>query len=464
MSYNDDGYGDLTNDAAASSAPHAPAAVTRTTSSSAGASDVRRGFGPLAFAGFASLGAGAIHATAVGSHSEHRAAMFVFIAVAVFQLAWGAWALERSGRAIAWLGALGNAACLGGWLAAKVSGLSFINGLQDAERVQLADGAAAGLALAAVLPVVWVIAGLARRRPGRVRGLLLVSAAAVVVGLTMPAMVSAANHVHTHSHTHGVAAPTLGSTDTKLAADGHVHDANGNDVVGGAPASLTSVANPSASPSTATTVHDHTSAVVPPKPYDPTLPIDLGGVPGVTPQEQARAENLVAITLIRLPQFADPAAAEAAGFHSIHDGITGFEHYINWSYMNDQYTLDPDHPESLVYAVSGGQKKLVSAMFMLSPTVKLSEVPDIGGKLTQWHIHDNLCFTPDPVAPSVGGITSSNGTCPAPLVKLASAPMIHVWIVPHKCGPFAALEGVGAGQIDAGQTRLCDTAHGSATF
>jgi hypothetical protein len=42
--------------------------------------------------------------------------------------------------------------------------------------------------------------------------------------------------------------------------------------------------------------------------------------------------------------------------------------------------------------------------------------------------------------------------------------MIHVWIVPHKCGPFAALEGVGAGQIEAGQTRLCDTAHGSGTF
>ena len=23
--------------------------------------------------------------------------------------------------------------------------------------------------------------------------------------------------------------------------------------------------------------------------------------------------------------------------------------------------------------------------------------------------------------------------------------MIHVWIVPHECGPFALLEGVGAG-------------------
>jgi hypothetical protein len=39
--------------------------------------------------------------------------------------------------------------------------------------------------------------------------------------------------------------------------------------------------------------------------------------------------------------------------------------------------------------------------------------------------------------------------------------MIHVWIVPHECGPFAALEGVGAGQILDGETRWCDTAHGA---
>ena len=39
--------------------------------------------------------------------------------------------------------------------------------------------------------------------------------------------------------------------------------------------------------------------------------------------------------------------------------------------------------------------------------------------------------------------------------------MIHVWIRKHPCGPFAALEGIGGGTIAAGETRLCDTAHGS---
>ena len=213
--------------------------------------------------------------------------------------------------------------------------------------------------------------------------------------------------------------------------------------------------------------HDHTATTTTApvvKPYDPNLPIDLSGTPGVTPQEQAKAENLVAETVVRLPQWADYKVAEAAGFHSIGDGLTGFEHYINWNWINDKVFLDPDHPESLVYQPQpDGSKKLVSAMFMLPDNVTLDKVPDIGGALMQWHIHDNLCFTNDPVAPKVAGIVSSTGSCSPPLVKFRASPMIHVWIVPHTCGPFAALEGVGAGQILPGQERLCDHVHGNTT-
>ncbi len=88
-------------------------------------------------------------------------------------------------------------------------------------------------------------------------------------------------------------------------------------------------------------------------------------------------------------------------------------------------------------------------------------MPDIGGALMQWHIHDNLCFTADPVQPRVAGLTDAAGNCAAPLQKFRPAPMIHVWIVPHPCGPFAALEGIGAGQIKPGEERLCDHVHGS---
>jgi hypothetical protein len=210
--------------------------------------------------------------------------------------------------------------------------------------------------------------------------------------------------------------------------------------------------------------HDHSTTAAAPasKPYDPTQPIDLSGFPDVTPEQQAAAENLVAVTLVRLPHWSDYKVAEAAGFHSIGDAITGHEHFINWDWINDDVTLDPDHPESLVYQpMPDGSKKLVSAMYMLPDTVKLEDVPDIGGALMQWHIHDNLCFTDDPVAPRVAGVTNGTGGCNAPLQKFRPAPMIHVWITAHACGPFAALEGVGAGQIKPGEERLCDHVHGS---
>jgi hypothetical protein len=208
--------------------------------------------------------------------------------------------------------------------------------------------------------------------------------------------------------------------------------------------------------------HTHTSTVVvPPKPYDPTKPIDLSGVDGVTPEQQARAENLIAVTLLRLPKFADPATAEAAGFRSIHDGATGFEHYINYAYINDDKVLDPDFPESLVYGVQGGQHTLEAAMFMLSAGSTLDTVPDVGGRLMQWHIHDNLCFTPDDAAPRVAGLTRADGTCAPPLRAGLKVPMIHVWIVPQRCGPFSALDGLGAGTIKASEARLCDHVHGA---
>jgi hypothetical protein len=195
---------------------------------------------------------------------------------------------------------------------------------------------------------------------------------------------------------------------------------------------------------------------VPPKPYDPTLPLDLGGVEGVTLQQQARAENLLADTILRLPQFADPNAVEAMGFVSIGDGFLGHEHYLNVANMHDDRILDPDHPESLVFDTSVTPKRLAAAMFMLNPGDTLADVPDVGGKLTQWHVHDNLCFN----GASVAGLTDAEGACAPGLTKGAETPMMHVWIEPNPCGPFAALEGIAGGTIAEGESRLCDHVHG----
>lgn len=605
----------------------------------------------LAIAAMASMGAGAVHAAATGIHAEHPQLARIFVVLAAAQQGGGLWALLRQGRTAALFVVAVNAVAVGGWLATRVTGISWIAGLETREAAQFADttcallgAAAVGGALAALL-VGWRVAA-----PPRA----LLPALAVAV-LAVPAMWTGGTHVHSHEHSDAAAvdgshsddAHSHDTTDTTAQGDTtattvHHHDTTGTDwprpwdptqpidfagVPGVSAAQETRAENLVAESlkvlphwaSTATAVaegfksigdaatgsehyinyafinddhfldphypeslvytvegdrrilagamfiatarptddptlteyagplmtwhnhgdlcwdvvngkpqvvgttdatgtctrgvnrggenpmvhvwiqanqcgpfaalegvgmgqttvsesqrtdlchsHDHsttttTAATV--RPYDPTQPIDLSGVDGVTPEQQAAAENLVAVTVVRLPQWADYHTAEKAGFHSIGDAATGYEHYINWDWIDDDVTLDPDHPESLVYQPQpDGTKKLVSAMYMLPDTMSLDDVPDIGGALMQWHIHDNLCFTDDPVAPKVAGLTDGNGNCRAPLVKFRPSPMIHVWIVPHQCGPFAALEGVGAGQIKPGEERLCDHVHGSSGF
>jgi hypothetical protein len=190
--------------------------------------------------------------------------------------------------------------------------------------------------------------------------------------------------------------------------------------------------------------------------------ITLAGFAGVSADQQARAEELIYQTRTILPKFATPEIAEEYGFTSIQDSSTGVEHYINWSWINDEHELNPNYPESLVFAVGpGGSRTLVSAMYMVGDEYTLETVPDVGGPLTQWHIHNNLCFNQDPKisgSTRVVGVTSEDGPCSFG-IKIHPNPMLHVWLTPQACGPFAALEGVGAGQIKPGEERLCDEVH-----
>lgn len=196
--------------------------------------------------------------------------------------------------------------------------------------------------------------------------------------------------------------------------------------------------------------------------FDPAK-IDLGGVPGVSAIEQKNAETLLRETVLTLPHWANVETAAKEGFHPIGDGITGDEHWIHWDWIDDNTWLNPHKPEALVYHVDQVTQKrtLEAVMFLLPKMFDFHNLPDVGGRLVQFHIHDNLCFTNTMPAPQVAGLTDGQGNCPAPLVKFHPNVMMHVWIRPNPCGPFAALEGVGAGQVKPGDTRACDTMHGS---
>jgi hypothetical protein len=376
----------------------------------------------LRAAAIASLGAGAIHATAVSAHSEHRSAAVAFALTAVLQLGWGALALARGGRRLCLAGLAVNGAALVGWALAKTSGIDVIDGLEAKESVQFADGLAAGFAAVAVLGALGALAG-RLRWSSRPHPALVGLAAVATVGLVVPGMVETGNHTHAH---------------------GDGNDAAGHDHGGGEPASAASAV-----------------------PYNATLPVDLGGVAGVSAEQQAEAEQLVTASLLKLPRFADIPTIEAMGYHSVGDAFTGYEHFINWPLVDDGRVLDPDHPESLVFIVdpATGNKQLVAAMYMANADDTLDTVPDVGGKLVQWHVHGDLCFAGETNAWRLAGdVAPPPEPCPPGSFRLRQVmvPMLHVWIVPHECGPFAALEGIGGGQIAAGEQRLCDHRHGAA--
>ena len=149
--------------------------------------------GVLGLAAVGSLGAGAIHAAAIGAHAGADQAVITFVVAAAVQLGLGAIALTSSRRLVAVAIAAANAALLGGWVLAKREGISFVDGMEAAEAAQWADSVAAGLAGVAVVAALFALA----RRMTFPGGSALTRVLAVPLAvLAISAMVSVGNHAH----------------------------------------------------------------------------------------------------------------------------------------------------------------------------------------------------------------------------------------------------------------------------
>jgi hypothetical protein len=160
--------------------------------------------------------------------------------------------------------------------------------------------------------------------------------------------------------------------------------------------------------------------------------------PRLTPDQQRRAKDLIARTEAAMRAFPDQASVVRAGYESIRDSLSGYEHFFHYGYMADGRELDPAHIEAIVLETKPGQpKRVVAAMYMLDNGKTFADVPEIAGPLTPWHNHKDLCW--DPSGKYMQGIFRLGRCIPAGTVKELN-PMLHIWVVPNECGPFAEVD------------------------
>lgn len=208
---------------------------------------------------------------------------------------------------------------------------------------------------------------------------------------------------------------------------------------------LLAVAPPTHGSGTARTTHgaDHAHGHDGGEPDAPLTSIVLANtdLTGATKTDVETAERLVVEMEASLARFPNVRAVEAAGYRSIGDGRSGFEHFVHNWYLHDGIDLDATRVESIVARVEpNGERTIVSGMFILGPDATMADVPDVAGPLTVWHDHQNLCWSPDGTRLAgtlVDGVCTPGGTFrPTP-------PMLHVWVAENPCGRFAGIENGG---------------------
>lgn len=152
-----------------------------------------------------------------------------------------------------------------------------------------------------------------------------------------------------------------------------------------------------------------------------------------TDAEQKAAVDLVNSTWENSKKYQSLSTAKAAGFRPVTPSGRAVVHYINPQWYYDTAAgapvLDPARPQSLVYANTPRGAILVAAMFIDRPG---ADVPNVGGCLTQWHVHTNLC-----IMAGRGVVGEVEGGCPPGSQNRVTPPMLHVWFVPVPGGALA---------------------------
>ena len=146
----------------------------------------------------------------------------------------------------------------------------------------------------------------------------------------------------------------------------------------------------------------------------------MSSAPNGSPSGPAPVSTQKISHIVCAERYALASVADTEGYRVVHDADGKRLHYLNPANASDGRAVDPARIESLLYVVlPGGSKLLVGGMFTMP---KVQRDPAVGGSLTQWHAHDDLCL--DPV--KAIAITQLPGRgCPAGSAVGATCEMTH---------------------------------------
>jgi hypothetical protein len=166
----------------------------------------------------------------------------------------------------------------------------------------------------------------------------------------------------------------------------------------------------------------------------PGVQHDHGEAVAITDQELLAAAKLVADVKAGTERLNDIEAAKREGYYQITAQVSGLAHYLNARYFVDRREMDPARPESLMYVqLPSGEQRLVGVMFLMPYG---QPGPRVGGPLTAWHTHDNLCYSR--ATGQIVALTDAKGNCPRDTAFYGETPeMMHVWVVDNPNGVFS---------------------------
>jgi len=164
-----------------------------------------------------------------------------------------------------------------------------------------------------------------------------------------------------------------------------------------------------------------------------------------TPEQRAAAETLLENTRLGIARFEGVSAALADGYRPSPPLAAPTVHYTNPAYAHG-HVLDTSHPQALVYANTPSGPHLLGAMYMM-PDARTPGVA-VGGALTEWHVHADLCFALP--GPTIIGIESPFQTCPVGALNAVTPSMLHVWTVDNPGGAFGELDPAYAARLARG--------------